>query len=81
MGMAQQEKRISHGEMIHASYPNLNHCKNCDAVYKKSKHWVKGYSDEGTQGAFYPVSKVPENSCPVCLKSESIEQNYKGELK
>jgi len=66
MGMAQPTKVRTRGEMWKHAHPHLEHCKNCDAVYSKSKDWVRGYSDKGTQGQFYPVSRVPENNCPVC---------------
>lgn len=73
MGMAVVEKQLTYGEMLHIKYPNLTHCGNCDAVYKQSKHWAKGYSDEGTAGQFYPVMKVPKDKCPIYL-TPNMEQ-------
>lgn len=72
MGMAVTEKQITYGKILHNKYPNLTHCDNCDAVYKKSEYWVKGYSHGGTTGQFTPIIKVPINKCPMCLKIKTV---------
>jgi len=74
MGMAIVEKYPTYGEMMHAKNPNLEHCKNCDAVYKKSKQWCRGYNDKGTAGQFYPTMRVPEHKCPICLTAATKQE-------
>lgn len=69
MGMAITEKQLTCGELLHARNPNLTHCNKCDAVYTPSKFWVKGLTDDGTAGQFYPQLKVPEGKCPICLNT------------
>lgn len=74
MGMAIVEKQLTYGEMLHIKYPNLKHCKRCDAVYKPSKNWQRGYMDNGTAGQFHPTARVPENKCPRCLNDQENKQ-------
>ena len=68
--MAQPQKSNTIGELLHARYPNLTHCKACDAIYSPSDKWVKGYCEEGTAGGFQPMRRVPEDKCPICLTQQ-----------
>jgi hypothetical protein len=60
MGMAVIKPR----EVPKPRYKNTVVCSHCFAEYKQG-NWVKGYS-KGTESAFYPLSKIQDNCCPIC---------------
>jgi len=70
--MGEIEILPTYGSCMAALYPNLNHCRYCDAVYHPG-NWVHGYYEKGTTGKFYAASKIPDNKCPVCRTTQVKE--------
>lgn len=76
MGMASLYKTPTLGEIRHKLYPNLIHCKNCDALYSKGKYCKVRY-DEGTSGAYQVLGNCKDNACPICGVVSNITEETK----